>query len=153
MHTHHKGTGKVHSFRGLLKDGKQKKISIQGSVGSIAWRITKFEGLPNIPFTSGQEDVLKVYREKQSSVDGAINFDDNQLLAALAHAGSVAATGVSSTVIFDNSLFSRNIYVTHKDVGAGGRDYNYYIELEEVTVSATGMAQLALAATRRTKKY
>ena len=151
-HTHYKGTGKIHSFRGLLTDGEQRKIRIQGPVGAIAWRITKFEGLPNVPFTQDQEDILKVYREEQSSVDGTVNFEDDELLAALTQKWLSATDngGVSTTVVFDNSLFSRNIYVTHKDVGAGGRDYNYYIELEEVKVSKAGMAQLAVAAARRT---
>jgi len=151
-HQHYKGTGQMHSFRGLLVDGEQRKIRIEGATGEIAWRITKFEGLPNVPFTLDQEDILKVYREEQSSVDGIVNFDDAELLAALTQKWLSATDngGVSSTVVFDNSLFSRNIYVTHKDVGAGGRDYNYYIELEEVKVSAAGMAQLAVAAARRT---
>jgi len=145
----HKPKHKVHSFRGLLGDSGQDEINLERSNVNLAYRIIKFEGLPSVPFTSGQEDVLKIYREEQSSIDGTIDFDDTDLLGALAHAGSVGATGVSLTVVFDNTLFSRNIYVTHKDVGAGGRDYNYYIEIEEVPVNAAALMQLKLGVARK----
>ena len=150
-HMHYKGTGNVHSFRGLLSDGKQEKIRIQGPTGDRAWRITKFQGLPEKPFTQDLEAVVKIYREEQSSIDGEIDFRDDELLAALTQKwlSGVDNGGVSATTIFDNALFSRNIFVTHSDV-ASDRTYNYYIELEEVKLSKAGMAQLAVAAARRT---
>jgi len=149
-HTHYKGTGKIHSFRGLLTDGDQRKIRIQGPVGAIAWRITKFELLPNTPGAAEYMHVGKVYREEQSSVDGVINFEDNELLAAAYLVGSNATnTTESLSVIFDNTLFSRNIWVTSKDIDLA-QSLNYYIELEQVKVSQAGMAQLAVAAARRT---
>ena len=149
-HMHYKGTGKVHSFRGLLEDGGQDEINIQGSVGAIAWRITKFQSLPASPFNTTQESVTKIYREIQSSVDGAVNFGDNELLAAAIFKQHDTTNYMAyDSVIFDNAIFSRNISVTNYDA-ATGESMNYYIELEEVTVSATGMAQLAVAAARRT---
>jgi len=148
-HTHYKGTGKVHSFRGLLTDGDQRKIRIQGSVGAIAWRISKFEVLgPNAATNIRQ--VIKIYREEQGTADTIINFDDDELLgAAVLEDYDALATAVATSVIFDNNLFVRNIWVTSK----GHTDTpstNYYIELEEVKVSKAGMAQLAVAAARRT---
>ena len=150
-HSHYNGTGKVHSFRGLLVDGGQDKIRIEGATGDIAWRITKFQGLPEKPFTQDLEAVLKIYREEQTSIDGEIDFRNDELLAALTQKWLAGASdgGVAATTIFDNALFSRNIYVTHSDV-TSDRTYNYYIELEEVKLSQTGMAQLAVAAARRT---
>ena len=150
-HTHYKGTGKIHSFRGLLADGEQDKIGIQGSVGAVAWRITKFQIMPEKPTNTKQEQTVKIYREEQSSIDAFINFDDNELLGAayIENNDNADFMGISSVVIFDNSLFSRNIYVTHKDAGGDSRSCNYYIELEEVKVSKAGMAQLSLAASRR----
>ena len=148
-HTHYKGTGKIHSFRGLLEDGGQDKIGIQGSVGAVAWRITKFEVMAELVGASDQESVVKIYRENQSSVDGVINFTDNDLLAA-GFWRSTAATDrpIVDKVIFDNTLFVRNIYITHSDVDSSF-NCNYYIELEEVKVGKAGMAQLSLAASRR----
>jgi len=154
-HMHYKGTGKVHSFRGLLVDGGQDKISIQGSVGAIAWRITKFELIGYNPSATANESTVKVWREEQGVDDGSgdpykfIDFQDNELLAAAYYSGAAANSQPQDvSVIFDNALFSRNIYLTHFD-GSANVAINYYIELEEVKVGKSGMAQLALAAARR----
>lgn len=153
-HMHYKGTGKVHSFRGLLTDGDQRKIRIQGPVGAIAWRVTKFQLFPSAPGTANYEATVQIWREEQTSVStdtADVNFTSDELLGAalyIADAG-FAGNNNKTTSVFDNELFSRNIYVTHTGT-SGSSPINYYIELEEVKVSKPGMAQLAVAAARRT---
>jgi len=153
-HTHYTGTGMMHSFRGLLADGGQDKIRIQGSVGSIAWRITKFQILPEKPGDVAQESLGQVWREKVTTVptsSATINFNNEELLAAaVGMYGGISGNTIPflESIIFDNALFVRNIYVTHTD-NENAESLNYYIELEEVKVSAAGMAQLAIAAARR----
>jgi len=148
MHTHYKGTGKVHSFRGHLEDGEQDEINIEGSVGAIAWRITKFEIMGPQPRIDANSTV-KIYREFQSSIVETVDFNQDQLLAAAILNDDTGATSLPAPIIiFDNALFVRNIYVSQKG-DTYTPDINYYIELEEVTVSAAGKAQLALAAARR----
>jgi len=157
-HQHYKGTGQIHSFRGTISNeqtgsnsGGQDKIRIEGATGDRAWRITKFQTtLTNF----GQitvESVVKIYRERQTSFDGVVNFTDDELLASNCFSYNTSANlaGDRSIIIFDNALFVRNIYVTSKNSSAD-ENINYYIELEEVKVSAAGMAQLAVAAARRT---
>jgi len=64
-HMHYTGTGKMHSFRGLLTDvagENQQRIRIQGATGDIAWRITKFQLMPDNPMTEDGEHVVKIYR-------------------------------------------------------------------------------------------
>jgi len=147
-HQHYKGTGKMHSFRGFLAHGDQHKIRIQGSVGTIAWRITKFQVMLQ-DTNENAENTVKVYREEQTSVDINVNFEDDELLAAAMYWSSVGQSTVhEANVIFDNNLFVRNIWITNADNNTTA-PLNYYIELEEVKVSAAGMAQLALAASRR----
>jgi len=154
-HMHYKGTGKVHSFRGLLTNvdgGNQHKIRIQGPVGAIAWRITKFQVMQTEPGQVTVEHTLKIYREEQTTIDNAVNFADNELLGMAYYTTSQypeSSSGGYNTVIFDNALFVRNIWVTHEDTAGSSESANYYIELEEVKVSAAGMAQLAVAAARR----
>jgi len=148
-HMNYKGTGKVHSFRGLLVDDGQRKIRIQGPVGAIAWRITKFQIIQEEPGEASVEHTVKIYREEQTTVDNNINFNDDELLAAATYHARADAQRISNVIIFDNALFVRNLWVTHEDVD-GSSACNYYIELEEVKVSAAGMAQLAVAAARRT---
>jgi len=159
MHMHYKGTGKVHSFKGQVENGGtpankwRAKIRIQGPLGTIAYRITKFQIMDAAPGAAGTDLVVKIFREKPSSATGTVDFNDSELLAAAwISASSTVGTVGPQVVIFDNALFVRNIYLTGYDVTAAGTA-NYYIELEEVKVSAAGMAQLALAATRRSKKY
>jgi hypothetical protein len=150
-HMHYKGTGKVHSFRGRLEDNKKKEISIEGAVGAIAWRITKFEIMPNLTGSVDAELVAKIYRENPGAVSAIVDFEDSELLGAAYFKinQTDARYGWGPSVIFDNALFVRNIFVTGIDTNASNVT-NYYIELEEVKVSAAGMAQLAVAAARRT---
>jgi len=152
MHTHYKGTGKVHSFKGLLEDGAQDEINIQGSVGAIAWRITKFQVITNTPGVAAAEHVIKIYREEQAlPTTATIDFREDELLGVgfWTSDGDASYNSEDMSIIFDNALFVRNIWVTHQNA-EGSATCNYYIELEEVKVSATGMAQLAVAAARRT---
>jgi len=152
VHMHYKGTGKVHSFRGLLADGDQHKIRIQGPVGAIAWRMIKFQLIYYDPTADTAESVVCVWREKQSALTNKIAFDNGELLAA----GFMEANStdgyypIEQTVVFDNDLFVRNIYITNVAGQSASNGVSYYIELEEVKVSAAGMAQLAVAAARRT---
>jgi len=149
-HMHYKGTGKVHSFRGQVIDGGQEKIRIQGAVGAIAWRINNFKVLGQ-DGNSNYENVTKIFREEQGTVDGTIDFRNDELLAAVIYQQhSVGQTyPLDAIVVFDNALFVRNIYVTCKNAEGSG-PINYYVELEEVKLSKAGMAQLAVAAARRT---
>jgi len=157
-HMHYKGTGKVHSFKGLLADGAQTKIRIQGPVGAIAWRITKFQIMPHAPGDNNdQEHVVIIWREERSSAEMADtttsrpNFVNNELLGTAINISDISTSlNYAESVIFDNTLFSRNIYISHRDIAGGAQSVNYYIELEEVKVGKAGMAQLAVAAARRT---
>jgi len=152
-HMHYKGTGKVHSFRGLLADGDQRKIRIQGPTGARAWRIMKFNLMLKTFTGNDRIHGVSIWREEQSSVSTSaidIDFDNDELLASGVAAWDTTQPQLSSqAIVFDNQLFSRNIWVTHTEESGGGL-CNYYIELEEVKVSKAGMAQLAVAAARRT---
>ena len=89
--------------------------------------------------------------EAQTSVPSSsatIDLRDANMLAVAALSGT-AFGEYYVTIIFDNQLFNRDIYVTHTD-NDGSEGCNYYIELEEVKLSTAGMAQLAVAAARRT---
>ena len=96
------------------------------------------------------ENVTKIYRESQSSIDMVVNFMDTDLLAANCFSFNTSANypGDPSIVIFDNILFSRNIFVTSKNTSAV-ESVNYYIELEEVPVTASTLMQLKLGVARK----
>jgi len=148
----HKPKHKVHSFRGLLGDGGQDEINLERSNVNLAYRIIKFEGVSNLPGTEDCEATLQVFREEQTSISttvATVDFTDENLLAALVYLHAApTSVGPLSTVVFDNVLFSRNIYVTNT-VTAGDSKMNYYIELEEVPVTSATLMQLKLGVARK----
>ena len=146
----HKPKHKVHSFRGLLGDGGEDEINLERQNVNTAYRIVKFEVMGNAPGAETQESIVKIYRESPSSIDGVVNFSDPDLLGAatwMYHSGSSNPQG-TQPVIFDNILFSRNIFVTHSDVSQSN-SCNYYIEIEEVPVTAATLMQIKLGSARK----
>jgi len=149
----HKPKHKVHSFRGLLADGGQDEINLERQNVNLAYRIIKLQLFPSAPGVTVQESVVKVFKEEQDSVTGTVDFTDTNLLGAAfqrSPASVGTASGYTTTIftIFDNNLFSRNIYITH-DENAGTSACNYYLEIEEVPVTASTLMQIKLGTARR----
>jgi len=148
----HKPKHKVHSFRGLLGDGGEDEINLERSNVNLVYRIIKFEIMPYTPGDAAIDNVITVWRESgnsQGSGGGAnIDFSLPDLLAAGWLSASTTNFSSDMTTIFDNTLFSRNIYVTQTD-NDGSDSVNYYIELEEVPVNAATLMQLKLGVARK----
>ena len=145
----HKPEHKVHSFRGLLADGGQDEINLERQDLNVAYRIVKLQIIGAEPGTQHAEHTVKIYKDEPSAIDNAINFTDSSLLGMAYIQDNVSEAYPSSIdIIFDNVLFSRNIFVTHEDT-AGSEPCNYYIEIEEVPVSASALMQLKLGVARR----
>jgi len=143
----HKPKHKVHSFRGLLGDGEEDEINLERQNVNLAYRITKFQvmGPDN---NTNFEQVLKIYNIS-TTASTTIDFSDPTLLGAAVIGGDDSRSILTQPVIiFDNVLFSRNIFVTNK-----GHDntasVNYYLELEEVPVTASTLMQIKLGTARR----
>ena len=144
----HNPKHKVHSFRGLLGHDGQDEINLERQNLNLAYRITKFEIMPNTPGGAVSEYVVKVYREQQTSITQTVDFSDTDLLAAGYFLNQSSTTNpYYSTVIFDNILFSRNVFVTNDD-NVGSLKCNYYLEIEEVPVSPSTLMQLKLGVAR-----
>jgi len=145
----HKPKHKVHSFRGLINDDGEDEIELERQNMNVAYRIVKFELIPYNPQGVGSEAVIIVWRENQTSASATIDFNDPDILAAGYITNSTAGdtSPEDMTVIFDNVLFSRNIFVTNNC--QAGSSINYYIELEEVPVGAATLMQLKLGVARK----
>jgi len=148
----HNPKHKVHSFRGLLGDGGQDEIHLERQNVNLAYRIVKFEAFPNLPGTTDWECTLQVFKEEQTSIStstATVDFTDTNLLAAIYYPESASITYAGMpTVTFGNEIFSRNIYVTHTDT-TGSTSMNYYLEIEEVPVTAATLMQLKLQVARK----
>jgi len=144
----HKPKHRVHSFRGLLGDGGEDEINLERQNVNLAYRIIKFQAM-GITENETYETTLKIYRESQTSIDSIVDFSDQDLLGAILYGDTGGASIFSNqSIIFDNVLFSRNIYVTNKSIAAASA-MNYYIELEEVPVGAATLMQLKLGVARK----
>jgi len=143
----HKPKHKVHSFRASLGSESQEEINLERQNVNLAYRIIKLQVMTADPMDASDETVIKVYRESQTSIDNAIDFNDPDLLAVgfLSH-NQTSGAGSYTQIVFDNVLFSRNIFVTClANPGPG----NYYLELEEVPVGAATLMQIKLGTARR----
>ena len=129
----------VKTFRGQLADDGQDQIHLSTIKGKMGYKIIKFQAMPDNPMIQDQENVLKIYKTKQTTVDGTVDFSDGDLLGALASKFVQGAEyAQSQVVVFDTEIFNQDIYVTNEDVGAGGRKSNYYIELEVIPLTDQG---------------
>jgi len=145
----HKPKHRVHSFRGLLADGGEDEINLERQNVNLAYRIVKFEVMAYNPADLSQESVIKIYKETQTTIDTLIDFNDPDLLGAGIWIKNSQSYYVATFItIFDNVLFSRNIWVTHDDFGGSGT-CNYYLEIEEVPVTAATLMQLKLQVARK----
>ncbi|HIA04845.1 MAG TPA: hypothetical protein EYN66_23605 [Myxococcales bacterium] len=145
----HKPKHKVHSFRGLLADGGQDEINLERQNVNLAYRIIKFEVIPNIPDNANCECTVQIYKNAPSSIVGTIDFTDTDVLAAIFYNQDPSpANNITQAKIIDSGIFSRNIYVTNVD-GNASTAINYYIELEEVPVTASTLMQLKLGVARK----
>jgi len=127
----------IKTFRGLLVDGGQDQIRLQTIKGKVGYKIVKFEIIDSAPGTVNTENVVKIYTASQTTIDGAVNFSDTELLGVAFWVFNSSNPQYSTTeaVIFDREIFNQDIYITNKDVSANANKSNYYIELEVVDLS------------------
>jgi len=136
----------IKTFRGLLADGGQDQIYLAGGDSTKGYRIAKFQALSNYPRGASPECVLKIYKVSQTTAGATdtIDFNDQTLLAALYYEGDANNYYTNQTdVIFDREIFNQDIYITCK-VSDG--TMNYYLELEEVTMSDAEAANVNFVA-------
>jgi len=128
----------VKTFRGLLADDGQDRIRLQTIKGKVGYRIVKFQLMPYQGGAVNQESTVKIYRKEQGTIDGLVDFTNQDLLGAGYFENTSGANyiGVPLVVIFDNTLFNQDIYVTHHDTGGG--TCNYYLELEVIPLGDAG---------------
>jgi len=124
------------TFRAKLSDGDQDKIRLTTTDGRTGYKVVKFQGMPKTPGAGAVgEHILKIYKTSQSTIDGVVNFSDNDLLAVIYYnANTTSGDNDSSIVIFDNEIVNQDIYVTQSDV-QGSSSCNYYIEMEEIKLT------------------
>jgi len=123
----------IKSFRGLLASGGQVTIRLGTIRGEVGYRIKKFQIMAQQPGTQGSELTGKIYIYSQDSVDSLIDFSNSELLGVgYQEHNSATNSQESLIVIFDNTVFNQDIFITAFDDGGSSLATNYYLELEQV---------------------
>jgi len=126
----------IKTFRGLMTTDaggdSTDVIVLHTNDGSIGYQIKKLQIIPKDPTDVTTEVVFQIFSIPTDSTD-EIDFS-NQTLLGCAYwsnhlSGSIYAE--DTIVIFDNMTFNQDIYLTCKS-DSGGKEMNYYIELEQM---------------------
>jgi len=133
------------SFKGNIAEGLQERIKLSTLNGKTGYKVTKFQAIGTDPGTVSAEGVVKIYSKKQTDITNTFNFTESDLIAAIYNptSSSSGADG-RNIIIFDNEVFNQDIYITYADAAGNADPYNYYIELETVTLSDVQSTQLTL---------
>ena len=67
-------SNRILSYRGVLADGAQETILLSTKKGEVGYKITKFQLFPGAPGVTGQQSIVKIYKDLQSTIDGEVNF-------------------------------------------------------------------------------
>lgn len=130
----------IKTFRGILLDQEQNRIRLSTKKGKIGYKIVKFQIMPNTPGASSYENVVKIFKVTQASVDGVVDFADGNLLAAAFIEGNASNQYPDAIqVIFEQEMFNQDIYITNYDVDTGAT-VNYYLELETINMTDNAAA-------------
>jgi len=136
----------IKTFRALLTTGDQITIPLHRAGSNKGFRIHKLQLMPNdIDASTSHESSVQIWKQKQAAAVADIDFSNDALLGAAYYVRSLnpstpyVSTISEETVVFDSEVVTQDIYVTYKD-GQGGQLINYYLELEEVTMSGSEQA-------------
>lgn len=136
---------RIITFKGILNDGEQQTLRMGTHNGKVGYRIIKFQGMARRPYAESSEHILKIYKYEQDTVDGLVNFDDQTLIGASIinnHSSGYSDPSVP-TIIVDHVKVNQDLFITHSDIQAT-EDCNYYIELEQFSLSTDEAAVATL---------
>jgi len=129
----------IKTYRGLLAHGGQDRIRLSTIKGKVGYRIVKFQLMGITPGAASQESVVKLYKDNQTAIDGAVDFTDSAMLGVAIWFNNVSVDfPVSHEIIFDSEMFNQDIYITHYDAGGSDKGCNYYFELEVISLDDAG---------------
>jgi hypothetical protein len=125
----------IKTFRGLLLDAAQHRIRLSTKQGKIGYRIVNFQ-LMFVDLATSIKSVVKIFKVKQDSMTGTIDFSDHNMLACGILSGKADQTAYPEDMlaVFEQEIFNQDIYITHVEV-AGTASINYYLELEVMNLS------------------
>lgn len=127
-----------------MEDDTQLKIRLKTVDGMTGYRIKKFELINKDPGVTAVEGICKIYKVKQTAIDGEVDFDDSLMILAGYYAENGGVTDpVSTTVIMEEEIFNQDIFVTYHE-NIGSQAMNFYLELEQVKLNQNSQTVVTL---------
>ena len=129
-------SNRILSYMGRLADDEIETILLSTKKGEIGYRIIKLQIMSGRPFAESAEHVVKLFKDEDvanAKLDGLVDFSDNRLLgvAIINNHSSGYQDPSIPVIIFDQTIFNQDIYITHVDLQAS-EECNYYLELEVI---------------------
>ena len=125
----------IKSFRGQLKNNSTERIRLSTNDGLTGYKIHKFSIIQKSPGAAGtdNEGLVQVWSVEPGSVAQTIDFRAPTLLGIGYYTGNPSSDQNPNDmiIIFDNTKFNQDIFVTYYDVRGVGDAMNYYLELEQ----------------------
>ena len=126
----------IKSFRGLMTTDaggdSTDTIVLHTNDGSTGYRIRKLQIIAEDPTAVTNEVVFQIFTVPTASTR-LIDFSDQTLLGCAHYSHHLSGTIYPEDIIiiFDNSTFNQDIFLTCK-TSTASTGINYYIELEQV---------------------
>tara|TARA_Y100000361_G_C10940734_1_gene228613 strand:- start:38 stop:481 length:444 start_codon:yes stop_codon:yes gene_type:complete len=143
---------KTVSYKGQLPIGEQDRIRLKTNNGKTGYKINKFNIMPKTPHNADSALVGQVFSVDQTgSITATVDFTNSDLLAVAVLEDHAAKNyAMDNVIIFDNSKFNQDIFITMTDADGNTTPGNYYIELEPTPLSDLEATMLTLQSIRQT---
>ena len=138
---------KIITFKGKIPMGEQERLKLSTIKGKVGYRINKFMIISTAPGGAQHAEVVaKIFLTDQtSSISPEVDFTDNDLLAVVYYQDDNAQANVSSVdIILDQVVFNQDLFITMQDADGKTQPFNYYLELEAMSISDLEATYLTL---------
>jgi len=127
----------IKTYRGLLVHGGQDRIRLGTIKGKVGYKVIKFQVMGETPATQEGENVVKIYKTAQTTINATVDFTDGDLLGVgLFFNAANNYYSMNTQIIFDTEIFNQDIFITQSDTSL--KTCNYYLELEVIELSEIG---------------
>ena len=138
---------KIITFKGKIPMGEQERLILSTIKGKTRYRINKFMIISTAPGGAQHAEVVaKIFLTDQtSSISPEVDFTDNDLLAVVYNQDDNPQANVSSVdIILDQVVFNQDLFITMQDADGKTQPFNYYLELEAMSISDLEATYLTL---------
>jgi len=144
----------IKTFRGELQKGARERIRLETIDGKTGYRIKSLAGMPVDTSAGANEATIQVYAIAQAATSTTVSFTEQTLLGVfyfLRDQGVVAIN--SQSTIFEQTIFNQDIFVYYEDGQTNAAGFNFYMELEQVSLNDEEATAVILKNFRNTNSY